>query len=208
MEHTSWDMTLSSAAKKAYVCQNCGSVTPKWKGRCDECHQWDTLLVESVTTPVVGNADHAFETLSQADEHQFPRLSTGMAEFDRVCGGGIVAGSVSLVAGDPGIGKSTLLLQLAAMMADKTAVVYVSGEESSAQIRLRAKRLGLHHSKVHIISTNQLDVVLPMIPKVLVSGVLRGFIIIDSIQTMMLKAAGAGYTGTNQRVHQHLNHLG
>ena len=115
-------MTPSSSAKKAYVCQQCGSVTPKWKGKCDECHQWDTLVAETVSVSMPTDAPHAFETLSQADEHQFPRLSTGMAEFDRVCGGGIVAGSVSLVAGDPGIGKSTLLLQLAGMMAPIRAI--------------------------------------------------------------------------------------
>ena len=199
-------MNLSSSAKKAYVCQQCGSVTPKWKGKCDECHQWDTLVVETVSISMPTDPSHAFETLSQADEHQFPRLSTGMAEFDRVCGGGIVAGSVSLVAGDPGIGKSTLLLQLAGMMAPKTAVVYVSGEESSAQIRLRAKRLGLQDANVHIISTNQLDTVLPMIPKVLVTGVLRGFIIIDSIQTMMLKSAGAT-PGTLGQIRECINTL-
>jgi len=206
MHTTRHPMTLSSSAKKAYVCQQCGSVTPKWKGKCDECHQWDTLVAETVSVSLPTDTIHAFETLSQADEHQFPRLSTGMAEFDRVCGGGIVAGSVSLVAGDPGIGKSTLLLQLAGMMAPKTAVVYVSGEESSAQIRLRAKRLGLQDANVHIISTNQLDTVLPMIPKVLIPGVLRGFIIIDSIQTMMLKSAGAT-PGTLGQIRECINTL-
>lgn len=171
----------------AYVCQQCGAISHRWKGRCDACSAWDSLLQEAVrqdndktidkltgkplSSPLDAGQQSAvvggFESLSAEDTQDFPRLATGMAEFDRVCGGGLVAGSVSLVAGDPGIGKSTLLLQLAAMMAQHTCVMYISGEESSGQIRLRARRLGLHEAGVHLMSTQYLDTVLSEIPKVL-----------------------------------------
>ena len=177
--------------KQTYVCQECGSVSPKWKGKCDGCGKWDTFVIEKVNAHTPPSDKVVFESLDTQDDDDFPRLASGMKEFDRVCGGGIVPGSVSLVAGDPGIGKSTLLLQLAAHLSKQTSVIYVSGEESASQIRMRAKRLGLETARVNLLSTNQLDSVFPLIPKVLSAGALRGFMIVDSIQTMMIKEMGA-----------------
>lgn len=141
-----------SKPKTQYVCNECGGQTPKWEGRCPACGAWNTLIeqhAESVT------AAHRFQGLAQAtplqllsavEAVQVPRFSSGIAEFDRVLGGGLVAGGVVLIGGDPGIGKSTLLLQSLALQSAKEPnrqVLYVSGEESGAQIALRARRLGL-----------------------------------------------------------------
>lgn len=194
-------------SKQNYVCQACGSVYVKWKGRCDGCGKWDTLAVESVQTAQQDTSLPNVESLAASDAEQFSRVSTGISEFDRVCGGGIVEGSVSLVAGDPGIGKSTLLLQLACHLCEKTSVIYISGEESSTQIRLRAKRLGLGHHPVQLISTNQLESVFLSVPKMLSStGALRAFIIIDSIQTMIMKEAGPT-AGTIGQIRECMHHL-
>ena len=192
--------------KQAYVCQECGSVSPKWKGKCDGCGKWDTFVIEKVNAHTPPSEKVVFESLDTQDDDHFPRLASGMKEFDRVCGGGIVPGSVSLVAGDPGIGKSTLLLQLAAHLSSQTSVIYVSGEESASQIRMRAKRLGLETARVNLLSTNQLDSVFPLIPKVLSAGALRGFMIVGSIQTMIIKEMGAT-AGTLGQIRECMSHL-
>jgi DNA repair protein RadA/Sms len=189
-----------ASSKKAYVCQQCGAVSVKWRGQCSDCSAWDTLIEETLTNTGSSSQESIqFETLSSHDDKDFPRMTTGINEFDRVCGGGIVAGSVSLVSGDPGIGKSTLLLQLAGCISEKTSVIYISGEESAAQIRLRAQRLGLSNAGVHLMSTNQLDDVFPLIPGVLSKGkALNGFIIVDSIQTMVTREVGTTPGTLNQ----------
>ena len=132
-----------------FVCQSCGAVTPKWSGRCDACGEWNTIAEE---TPAArpGPAGKAapgrkvdFVPLAGSAAPP-PRTETGIAELDRVLGGGLVAASVILVGGDPGIGKSTLMLQAAARLAASgRPVLYVSGEESIEQVRLRARRLGV-----------------------------------------------------------------
>ncbi|SMF98854.1 DNA repair protein RadA [Burkholderia singularis] len=134
--------------KTVFVCTECGGQTPKWQGQCPSCHAWNTL-VESLDAPA---SAHRFQSLArrapvqrlaEIEAADVPRLSTGIGEFDRVLGGGLVAGGVVLIGGDPGIGKSTLLLQSLAQIASERPALYISGEESGAQIALRAQRLAL-----------------------------------------------------------------
>src|SRR5438445_717226 len=142
--------------KSRYTCQACGSVQHRWQGQCPDCAEWNTLVQESAEVSSIFAAKHnlqgggrvipliGLETPAALPE----RLPSGLAEFDRAIGGGIVAGSAMLVGGDPGIGKSTLLLQVAARLASEGhKVVYVSGEESAEQVRLRAVRLGLRRHR-------------------------------------------------------------
>src|SRR5437868_14258071 len=137
--------------KPRYVCQACGSVSHRWQGQCVDCAEWNTLVQESAEVSSIFGAKHylqgggrrialvGLETPAALPE----RLPSGIAEFDRGIGGGIVAGSAMLVGGDPGIGKSTLLLQVAARLASAgKSVIYVSGEESAEQVRLRAVQIG------------------------------------------------------------------
>ena len=149
-------------AKKKFVCQQCGGVSPRWQGQCDDCGGWNTLVEEAPET--VFSARHDLQAggrmilLSGLDSvTELPaRESTGIAEFDRALGGGVVTGSATLIGGDPGIGKSTLLLQAAASMALRgLSVAYISGEEASDQVRLRARRLGLGDAVVVGISETQ-----------------------------------------------------
>ena len=139
--------------KVEWVCSECGGTTVKWAGRCPHCGQWNTLkefVVESGAAARFGDARHmgivsASEVmdLNDVQAQEVPRIITGFQEFDRVMGGGLVAGGVSLIGGDPGIGKSTLLLQVMyRLVHQEVKCLYVSGEESPGQIALRAKRLG------------------------------------------------------------------
>jgi len=138
--------------QKRYVCQACGSVSHRWAGQCGDCAEWNTLVEEvgATVTPFQAKQNlqtggRALELVSLDSEVALPaRLATGIAELDRALGGGFVEGSATLIGGDPGIGKSTLLLQAAAKMAmSGLGVAYVSGEEAADQVRLRARRLGL-----------------------------------------------------------------
>jgi DNA repair protein RadA/Sms len=173
---------------KAYVCQACGAVTARWSGKCASCGEWNSIIEEQTPSgspaliAIKGGKGRlaTFETLAAATIDA-PRLPTGMAELDRVLGGGVVAGSAVLVGGDPGIGKSTLLLQAAAKLAETgVRVVYLSGEEAPAQVRMRATRLGLAHVPVALgTETNLANIVATLsstVPPVLV--------IIDSVQTL------------------------
>src|SRR5882757_7458354 len=145
--------------KKRYICQACGSVSNRWTGQCADCAEWNSLVEDSegVVTPF--SARHNLRTggrrvdlVGLDAEIALPaRVGTGIAEFDRALGGGLVAGSATLIGGDPGIGKSTLLLQVAAKLALRGAnVAYVSGEEATDQVRLRARRLGLGNAPVQL----------------------------------------------------------
>src|SRR6476661_2574557 len=145
--------------KKRYICQACGSVSNRWTGQCVDCAEWNSLVedAEGVVTPF--SARHNLRTggrrvdlVGLDAEIELPaRVSTGIAEFDRAIGGGLVAGSATLIGGDPGIGKSTLLLQGAAKMASAgRSVVYLSGEEAADQVRLRALRVGLGGAPVRL----------------------------------------------------------
>jgi DNA repair protein RadA/Sms len=180
---------------RAFVCQACGAVTARWSGKCASCGEWNSIIEEQAPSgsPALvairgGKGRLAiFETLAAATIDA-PRLPTGMTELDRVLGGGLVPGSAVLVGGDPGIGKSTLLLQAAAKLAATGArVVYLSGEEAPAQVRMRATRLGLAQSPVALgTETNLANIVATLgstVPPVLV--------IIDSVQTLWSESVEA-----------------
>jgi len=173
-----------------FVCQQCGSEQPKWTGRCPDCGEWNTF-VETVTTSASTLTAGRSESLgnnrptpiTQVRNDDFSRISVPGEEFNRVLGGGIVQGSLVLISGDPGIGKSTVLLQLASELAlwgDKP-VLYVSGEESPQQIKLRATRLDLNPERLMLLSETELDPILAQIEMMQ-----PGLVIIDSIQTMFL----------------------
>ncbi|CAN5534214.1 DNA repair protein RadA [soil metagenome] len=176
------------AKTSQFVCQACGAVAPRWSGRCDNCGAWNSIVEEATGIPVSG-AKGATLPKGRAsklvglkgDTPSPPRLQTGIAELDRVAGGGFVAGSGVLIGGDPGIGKSTLLLQALASLANAgRRVIYMSGEEGIAQIRLRAERLGLSDSGVLLASeTNVADAL-----ATLSEGEIPAVAVIDSIQTM------------------------
>ena len=143
-------------ATARFVCQSCGAVTPKWAGRCESCGEWNTIIEEPVATRPgpAGKAQPgkgiAFVGLAGTADPP-PRAPTGIEELDRVLGGGLVPSSAVLVGGDPGIGKSTLLLQAAARLAATgRRVLYVSGEESIEQVRLRARRLGVADTAIEL----------------------------------------------------------
>ncbi len=173
--------------KKRYVCQNCGSVTQRWQGQCADCGEWNTLIEDAPVTAFAqahdlsrGGQKIAFAEMN-ADLPLPARMSTGVAEFDRALGGGLVAASAVLMGGDPGIGKSTLLLQAAGAMARAgRSVVYVSGEEAADQVRLRARRLGLADAPISLASaTSVRDII-----STLAGMATPALLVIDSIQTM------------------------
>ncbi len=178
---------------KQYVCQDCGAIYPKWQGKCDSCGEWNTIVEEVVGGGGFSNFNPLknrgkeidFVSLSGAQE-QVERLTTEINELDRVCGGGLVAGSVILVGGDPGIGKSTLLLQACAKVANlaiNPEVYYISGEEAVDQVRIRAKRLGLEKAPVSLASCTDIKDIVATLEK---SN--AAVVVIDSIQTMYLDA--------------------
>ena len=173
--------------KTAYSCTECGGQTLKWQGQCPHCSAWNTL-VETVTEATGKAGAHRFASiggtcavveLAEVEARDFPRLPTLIGEFDRVLGGGLVEGGVVLIGGDPGIGKSTLLLQAAARLAEQVPVLYVTGEESAQQVALRARRLGVNAGKVQLLPEIELEKIQSTIaqrkPRIAV---------IDSIQTL------------------------
>jgi len=174
-------------AKRRYICQACGSVSHRWQGQCADCAAWNTLAEETPQT--VFSARHdlssggraiAFEALD-APGQPLQRKSTGLAEFDRALGGGLVPGSAVLMGGDPGIGKSTLLLQAAARIArEGGSAVYISGEEASGQVRLRADRLGLAGAAISLAAATSVRDILTTLARMPPPALL----VIDSIQTM------------------------
>jgi len=169
--------------KIQFVCQECGFDSPKWLGRCPGCEAWNTMVEEIA----VKQADRSRQLppakprpITEVDTGAVPRLSTGVREFDRVLGGGIVPGSLILIGGDPGIGKSTLLLQVAGEMSQTYgSVLYVSGEESATQTRLRAERLGKLNDNLLVMTETNLDDISTEACRIKPS-----LLIIDSIQTM------------------------
>jgi len=173
----------------SFVCQQCGASFPKWAGKCDECSAWNTLVEERQETPSgpgkrASGKSLTLEPLNQQTAAPPPaRMASGMSEFDRVAGGGLVPGSATLIGGDPGIGKSTLLLQLVCKLAASgLKAAYISGEESADQVRMRAVRLGLMNVPVALgTATNVSDIIAS------IDGAERpDILVIDSIQTMFL----------------------
>jgi len=178
-----------------YVCQSCGAVHTKWAGQCSGCREWNTLAEESKSAPpgamkpssTARGRGLQFETL-QSDTPEPPRIVTGVTEFDRVCGGGVVPGSAILLGGDPGVGKSTLLLEVTAKAARNGArVAYISGEEAIEQIRARAKRMGVADAAVSLASATALREILTTLKRDKFD-----IVIIDSIQTLWSDAHEAG----------------
>ena len=177
---------MATKSKTVFVCGECGYETPKWVGKCPGCGEWNTM-VEDVRLPqkaavsAAPRPAHTFSAmpLSQinaADEHRFV---TGISELDRVLGGGIVKGSVILLSGDPGIGKSTILLQVCNALQGDIKILYVSGEESAIQIKLRAKRIGVESDAVSVMTETDVQTVCEYI-----NSARPDLVMIDSIQTM------------------------
>lgn len=173
--------------QKRYVCQACGSVSPKWAGQCDDCLEWNSLVEDAGAVVTAFSARHnlqnggrALSLVSLDSETRLPdRMASGIGELDRALGGGFVAGSATLIGGDPGIGKSTLLLQAAAKLAlNGKSVAYVSGEEAADQVRLRARRLGLGNAPVALAAATSVRDILATFP------IAPDLLVIDSIQTM------------------------
>ena len=137
---------MAKGKKTVFFCQNCGYESVKWMGQCPGCQQWNTFVEESVTEASSGKKQQRSRkqpvSLAEIQTEKEERTATGIGELDRVLGGGIVGGSLVLVGGDPGIGKSTLLLQACQKLAGEKKILYISGEESQAQIKLRANRMG------------------------------------------------------------------
>lgn len=176
-----------SKAKRRYVCQACGSEATRWQGQCDDCGEWNTLVEEAGATVFemkhhLRSGGRSVELSGLDSDIKLPeRASTGIAEFDRALGGGLVPGSATLLGGDPGIGKSTLLLQAAANLARRgLSVAYISGEEAVDQVRLRARRLGLGDAPVQLASATSVRDILTTIGQ----GAPPALLVIDSIQTM------------------------
>jgi DNA repair protein RadA/Sms len=180
---------MSAKAKTVFECQSCGAKYPRWTGRCEACGAWNSIVEardEASSVPAgltlgAGGLKLSFEGLS-GNAADYPRTSTGIRELDRVLGGGLVAGGVVLVGGDPGIGKSTILLQAAANIAGSGKVFYLTGEESAAQVKMRAARLGLSSAPVALAANSNIRDI---------AATLKGerdakAVVIDSIQTMFL----------------------
>ena len=181
-----------------YVCTNCGAMQSSWAGRCAQCGEWNTLQEEAViTATVAGKASYGRSlrtgSVSSSVAHDQTRLSTGIPDVDAVLGGGIVPGSVNLIAGQPGIGKSTLLLQLSYAAAAKVPVLYVSGEESAHQVGLRAERLGTQRQQLQLATSTSADDV----AATLTSGEFK-LVIVDSIQTMSVEAVASAPGSVSQ----------
>jgi DNA repair protein RadA/Sms len=174
--------------KTVYHCTECGGLSPKWQGQCPSCGAWNTL-VEALAAPAparfrnVAGARSAITPLSAVAPQENRRIPTGLSEFDRVLGGGLVAGGVVLLGGDPGIGKSTLLLQACAALGAAHRTLYVTGEESTDQIALRAQRLGLVNAQVELLAEVQLEAIVAAI-----DTTAPQFVVIDSIQTVYTEA--------------------
>lgn len=170
--------------KTCYVCQNCGSSHNKWAGRCEDCGEWNCLQEEVVSKNIKKSSSNenalSFQSLA-ADINEYSRTPTSLSELDRVLGGGLVRGSVILIGGDPGIGKSTLLLQLVSQLGNNNLkCAYISGEESTEQIKLRARRLGLSNSPVKLLSATNVHDIIGLISQ----EEQLDLVVIDSIQTM------------------------
>jgi len=181
-------------SSSSFVCQACGATAPKWSGKCEACNGWNTIVEEGAPPPIGSNATRrvkgrkfALEDLKTEDVPP-PRRITGITEFDRVCGGGLVAGSAILVGGDPGIGKSTLILQALGEYAKAGGrAIYISGEEAMAQVRMRGARMELSDAPLHLGAATNVEDILATIE----AGKPPGIIAIDSIQTLWTGALDA-----------------
>jgi DNA repair protein RadA/Sms len=188
-------------AKTVYVCTDCGAEHTKWQGQCSECGAWNTLkelklgaaAAKSKSVGYSGSASNQVLSVKDIELSDVPRFSTGMTELDRVLGGGIVPGSVVLIGGDPGVGKSSILLQVMCGLSQHLPVLYVTGEESLQQVALRAKRMQLPDDNLRLLAETEVEQILRFAqqesPKVMV---------VDSIQTMQLAEIGTASGGVTQ----------
>lgn len=185
--------------KISYICTQCGAIQPKWMGKCPDCGSWNTLVeqveapVSRFSSPTVPNSGCTVQKLEQINSNEEQRYLTKMKELNRVLGGGIVPGSVILLSGDPGIGKSTLLLQICQTMSNDVQILYVSGEESLRQIKLRAARLGVTTGNLNLSSTTNIEAVVETI-----QTIKPDIVMIDSIQTMNLSALNSSSGSVTQ----------
>ncbi len=189
--------------RSVYVCQNCGYESAKWYGRCPDCGEWNSMTEEvrqqvsagkaKSAAPVASAQPAQVARLSEIDWNDSERYRTGVEELDRVLGGGIVAGSVTLLSGDPGIGKSTLLLQICQYLCDGLKILYISGEESARQLKLRANRLGVLSDNLYLSSTTDVESVLEVVRQLS-----PDLVMIDSIQTMTLPALNSSAGSVTQ----------
>ncbi len=168
-----------------FLCQQCGKESLKWLGRCPNCQEWNTFIETKVTTPTIPpplTLMNPPQELSQVTTDTQDRFPIPLAEFNRVLGGGVVAGSLTLIAGEPGIGKSTLLLQAASLITQTRGnVVYISGEETLRQIKLRAERLSMKGDKLYLLTETNLEIILSQLEQLTPS-----LVVVDSIQTVYL----------------------
>ena len=186
--------------KTQYICQSCGAAYPKWTGQCVDCNQWNSLVEERIEVvqakamaSYAGAESLDWVTLDEVAVREYQRISLGMEELDRVMGGGLVQGSVTLIGGDPGIGKSSLLLQVFATLSQNHSVLYVSGEESLDQIAMRARRMGLSTKKFHLVADTHV--------RAIIEGIKKHrprMVVIDSIQTMQVEELTGAPGGVTQ----------
>ncbi|MEO2240300.1 DNA repair protein RadA [Dorea sp. YH-dor226] len=189
---------MAKGKKSIFFCQNCGHEENKWLGQCPACKEWNTFVEEKVTPVKAGNMKEQREaqvvTLSSVSTEEDERVRTGIDELDRVLGGGIVPGSLVLVGGDPGIGKSTLLLQVCQRLSSMNKkVLYISGEESLKQIKLRANRMGSFSDSLYLLCETNLDVIRGVIERQR-----PDMVVIDSIQTMYNEEVGSAPGSVSQ----------
>ena len=179
-------------SKITYTCRSCGSVHTKWNGQCADCGEWNTLEEAVSAQPKAGSLSERFEgyagksvitAIEDVSLAEQPRLSTGLSELDRALGGGLVPGSITLIGGDPGIGKSTLLLQCMAAMAGEFSSLYVTGEESLQQVTLRARRLGLPANNLRLLTETNVETITAH-----ARSDKPAIMVIDSIQTVYTDA--------------------
>lgn len=187
---------MAKGPKALFICSNCGAQYSSWSGRCQQCEAWNTLEEQLITTSsgqVQSGRKLTVEAISESTKNSERRLSSGLSEVDKVLGGGLVPGSINLIAGQPGIGKSTLLLQLATKVADKSKTLYVSGEESLRQVGLRAKRLGIDSNDLSLAASTSADDIAATIAS-------KEFklVIVDSIQSVTCEAVSSASGSVGQ----------
>ncbi|MDO5015228.1 MAG: DNA repair protein RadA [Clostridia bacterium] len=194
---------MKSKYKIFYVCENCGYESPKWLGKCPECQSWNTFVEDlrgdSKQVKSTLKSKNKPYKLAEIETDKSIRYKTSIEEFDRVLGGGLVKGSLILLSGDPGIGKSTLILQICEELGNSLKILYVSGEESIYQIKLRAKRLGIDNENLYLLSETDLESVLNQI-----DNIKPQILIIDSIQTMNI-AEISSYSGSVTQIRESTN---
>lgn len=194
--------------KSVYICNECGYRSPKWLGKCPGCNNWNTLTETLDTPQKTSSANPALKStlnrpqlITEVTQNNDTRFSTGLRELDRVLGGGVVSGELILVGGDPGIGKSTLLLQICENAGKTKKILYVSGEESAAQIKIRANRLGVNTENLYLLSETDVEIILDAI-----NDTKPDIVIIDSIQTMHIEAISSA-SGSVPQVRETTNAL-